>query len=172
MAQTVSIILFDEDRKALEVIAADRSRPLKHIQRAKIVLHSAGRLPVLEVARRASVSGLAVWRSGGLAVAIALCRRGRRRSAARQDTQAGTRAALAKKTQLVGAGFFLLEFFESFELTKKIIVNAVGLRLDDLFTFSGELKVTTPGGLDKARFRGIKFCPMHAIGEKALHAGR
>ncbi|KAF0126675.1 MAG: transposase of ISAzba6 family [Xanthobacteraceae bacterium] len=65
MAQTVSIILFDEDRKALEVIAADRSRPLKHIQRAKIVLHSAGRLPVLEVARRAGVSRPAVWRSGG-----------------------------------------------------------------------------------------------------------
>ena len=62
MAQTVSIILFDEDRKALEVIAADRSRPLKHIQRAKIVLHSAGRLPVLEVARRAGVSRPAVWR--------------------------------------------------------------------------------------------------------------
>lgn len=95
MAQTVSIILFDEDRKALEVIAADRSRPLKHIQRAKIVLHSAGRQPS---------GGLAVWRSGGLAVAIALCRRGRRRSAARQDTQAGTRAALAKsRRQSFGA---------------------------------------------------------------------
>lgn len=40
MAQTVSIILFEEDRNALEVIAADRSRPLKHIQRAKIVLYS------------------------------------------------------------------------------------------------------------------------------------
>jgi hypothetical protein len=61
MAQTVSIILFDEDRKLLETIAADRSRPLKHIQRAKIVLHSAGRLPVLEVARRAGISRPAVW---------------------------------------------------------------------------------------------------------------
>lgn len=32
IAQTVSIILFDEHRKALEVIAADRSRLLKHIR--------------------------------------------------------------------------------------------------------------------------------------------
>ncbi len=62
MAQTVSIILHDEDRKRLEAIAADRSRPLKHIQRANIVLHSADRLPVLEVARRAGVSRPAVWR--------------------------------------------------------------------------------------------------------------
>jgi hypothetical protein len=46
----------------LEAIAFDRSRPLKYIQRAKIVLHSAERLPVLEVARRACVSRPAVWR--------------------------------------------------------------------------------------------------------------
>ncbi len=62
MAQTVSIILSGEDRNRLEAIACDRSRPLKHIQRAKIVLHSAERLPVLEVARRTSVSRPAVWR--------------------------------------------------------------------------------------------------------------
>ena len=62
MAQTVSIILNGEDRKRLEAIAVDRSRPLKHIQRAKIVLHSADRLPVLEIACRAGVSRPAVWR--------------------------------------------------------------------------------------------------------------
>jgi len=62
MAQTVSIILPDEDRNRLEAIAADRSRPLKHIQRANTVLHSGDRLPVLEVARRAGVSRPAVWR--------------------------------------------------------------------------------------------------------------
>jgi hypothetical protein len=49
MAQTVSVI-------------GDRSRPLKHVQRARIVLYSADRLPVLEVARRAEVSRPAVWR--------------------------------------------------------------------------------------------------------------
>jgi transposase len=62
MAQTVSIILCHEDRKLLEAIAAGRSRPLKHIQRASIVLHSADRLRVLEVARRAGVSRPVVWR--------------------------------------------------------------------------------------------------------------
>ena len=62
MAQTVSIILSDEDRQRLGVIACDRSCSLKHIQRAKIVLHSAERLPVLEVARCAGVSRPAVWR--------------------------------------------------------------------------------------------------------------
>jgi hypothetical protein len=62
MAQTVSILLGDEDRKRLEAIASDRSRPLKHFQRAKIVLYSAERLPVLEIARRAGVSRPAVWR--------------------------------------------------------------------------------------------------------------
>jgi transposase len=62
MAQTVSIILGGEDRKRLEAIASDRSLPLKHIQRASIVLFSAERLPVLEVARRAGVSRPAVWR--------------------------------------------------------------------------------------------------------------
>jgi transposase len=62
MSQTVSIILCGEDRKRLEAVASDRSRPLKHIQRARIVLHSADRLSVLEVARRTGVSRPAVWR--------------------------------------------------------------------------------------------------------------
>ena len=62
MAQTVSIILRDEDRARLDAIASDRARALKHIQRAKIVLFSAERLPVLEIARRAGVSRPAVWR--------------------------------------------------------------------------------------------------------------
>jgi transposase len=62
MAQTVSIILRDEDHERLDAIASDRSRALKHIQRAKIVLFSAERLPVLEIARRAGVSRPAVWR--------------------------------------------------------------------------------------------------------------
>jgi transposase len=62
MAQTVSIILRYEDRERLAAIASDRSRALKHIQRAKIMLLSAERLPVLEIARRAGVSRPAVWR--------------------------------------------------------------------------------------------------------------
>jgi hypothetical protein len=56
MAQTVNVIVRPEDRERLRAIIADRRRPLKHIQRANIVLLSADRLPVLEVARRAGVS--------------------------------------------------------------------------------------------------------------------
>ena len=62
MAQTVSVIVSAEERVRLAAIVGDRSRPLKHVQRARIVLHSADRLPVLEVARRASVSRPSVWR--------------------------------------------------------------------------------------------------------------
>jgi len=62
MAQTVSVIVSAEDRARLAAIIGDRRRPLKHVQRAKIVLHSADRLPALEVARRCEVSRPAVWR--------------------------------------------------------------------------------------------------------------
>ena len=62
MAQTVSVIVSAEDRVRLAAIAGDRSRPLKHVQRARIILHSADRLPALEVARRSDVSRPAVWR--------------------------------------------------------------------------------------------------------------
>jgi transposase len=62
MAQTCSILLGAVDRERLAAVVADRNRPHKHVQRARIILHSAERLPVLEVARRASVSRPAVWR--------------------------------------------------------------------------------------------------------------
>jgi transposase len=62
MAQTVSVIVSAEDRARLAAIIGNRSRPLKHVQRAKIVLYSADRLSALEVARRSEVSRPAVWR--------------------------------------------------------------------------------------------------------------
>ncbi|GGC73545.1 hypothetical protein GCM10011504_58600 [Siccirubricoccus deserti] len=62
MAQTVSVIVGSEDRIRLAAILGDRNRPLKHVQRANIILLSAERLPVLEVARRAGVSRPAAWR--------------------------------------------------------------------------------------------------------------
>jgi transposase len=62
MAQTVSVIVGTQDRARLTAILGDRNRPLKHVQRANIVLLSAARLPVLEVARRAGISRPAVWR--------------------------------------------------------------------------------------------------------------
>jgi transposase/transcriptional regulator with XRE-family HTH domain len=62
MAQDVCVIVGAEERARLAAVVGDRSRPLKHVQRAWIVLFSAERLPVLEVARRAGVSRPAVWR--------------------------------------------------------------------------------------------------------------
>jgi Homeodomain-like domain len=62
MAQTVCVLPPAEDRERLLAIVADRNRPLKHVRRAQIVLCSADRLPVQEVARRASASRPAVWR--------------------------------------------------------------------------------------------------------------
>jgi len=50
------------DLSRLVAILADRNRPQKHVQRARIILSSAERLDVAEVARRAGVSRPAVWR--------------------------------------------------------------------------------------------------------------
>jgi hypothetical protein len=62
MAQSVCILLGDEDRLRLAAIVGDRNRPQKHVQRARIVLLSAERLPVLAVARQIGASRPAVWR--------------------------------------------------------------------------------------------------------------
>jgi transposase len=62
MAQEVCPIVCGEDRARLEAIVADRNRAQKHVLRARIVLHSADRLSVAEVARRAGVGRPAVWR--------------------------------------------------------------------------------------------------------------
>jgi hypothetical protein len=62
MAQTSCVILAPDDCERLTSIIADRNRPQKHVQRARIILHSDERLPVQEVARRARVSRPAVWR--------------------------------------------------------------------------------------------------------------
>jgi len=62
MAQTVCIVLPAEDRARLAVVIGDRNRPQKHVQRARIVLLSADRLPVVDVARRTGASRPGVWR--------------------------------------------------------------------------------------------------------------
>src|SRR5271163_4755356 len=62
MAQTVSVIVSEEDRQRLAAIVSDRSRPLKHVQRARIILRSAERLNVLDVAEAVGISRPAVWR--------------------------------------------------------------------------------------------------------------
>jgi len=62
MAQTVSILLFPEDRARLAAVIGDRNRPQKHVQRAQIILHSAGKQPVAGIARLSGASRPAVWR--------------------------------------------------------------------------------------------------------------
>lgn len=62
MAQEVSVIVGAEDRARLAAVVGDRNRPLKHVQRARIVLLSADRLPVLEIARQTGMSRPSVWR--------------------------------------------------------------------------------------------------------------
>jgi transposase len=62
MAQTVNVIVDAEDRARLAAVVGDRNRPQKHVQRARIVLLSAERLPVLTVANAVGVSRPAVWR--------------------------------------------------------------------------------------------------------------
>src|ERR1700710_1749332 len=61
MAQTVSLLLSAADRTGLHGIIEDRGRPVKHVQRARIVLLSGDRLPVLEIAKRVGVSRPMVW---------------------------------------------------------------------------------------------------------------
>jgi transposase len=62
MAQSVSVVVGAEDRGRLVAVVGDRNRPQKHAQRARIVLLSAQRLPVLAVAAQAGVSRPSVWR--------------------------------------------------------------------------------------------------------------
>ena len=62
MAQVVCPLVSAADRARLEAIVADRNRAQKHVARARIILASADRLPVAEVARHAGVGRPAVWR--------------------------------------------------------------------------------------------------------------
>ena len=62
MAQIVCPLVSVEDRARLEAIIGDRNRAQKHVARARIILGSAARLSVAEVARRARVGRPAVWR--------------------------------------------------------------------------------------------------------------
>jgi transposase len=62
MAQIVCPLVSAGDRARLEAIVADRNRAQKHVARARIILGSADRLNVAEIARRARVGRPAVWR--------------------------------------------------------------------------------------------------------------
>jgi transposase len=62
MAQDVCILVNADDHARLAAIAGSGNRPYRHVVRARIVLQSAERLPVQEVARRTGASRPAVWR--------------------------------------------------------------------------------------------------------------
>ena len=62
MAQTACVIVSALDRDRLEAIAADRNRPAKHVERARVVLASADGDPVQRIAGRVGVSRPMVWR--------------------------------------------------------------------------------------------------------------
>ena len=59
---TVSLLLPAQYSADLQGVIEDRGRPVKHVQRAQIILRSAERLPVLEIAKRVGVSRPTVWR--------------------------------------------------------------------------------------------------------------
>jgi len=65
MAQIVCPLVSAADHARLQAIVADRNRAQKHVARARIILQSAARLSVAEVARRAGVGRPAVWRWQG-----------------------------------------------------------------------------------------------------------
>jgi transposase len=62
MAQTICVIVSASDKERLEAIVADRNRPQKHVERARVVLASAGGGPVQRVAALLGVSRPMVWR--------------------------------------------------------------------------------------------------------------
>src|SRR5690242_9274609 len=62
MAQQVCVVLSTAEREQLAAIAADRNRPRKHVERARIVLASADRHLAQRVAQSIGVSRPTVWR--------------------------------------------------------------------------------------------------------------
>jgi transposase len=62
VAQTVCIILGAPNRKRLTAIVSDRNRQRKHIERAQVILASAERGPVQQIAAQLGVSRPMVWR--------------------------------------------------------------------------------------------------------------
>jgi hypothetical protein len=59
MAQTVCVLVSTLDRQRLEMITTDRNRQRKHIERAQVILASAGGGPVQQ---QVGISRPMVWR--------------------------------------------------------------------------------------------------------------
>ena len=62
MAQTVCVVVDGAERERLVAIVADRNRPRKHVERARIVFASVDQESAHHVAQRIGVSRPTVWR--------------------------------------------------------------------------------------------------------------
>jgi len=62
MAQTICVLVSASDRARLEATVANRKALHKHVQRAKLILESAGQAPVQRIAATVGVSRPMVWR--------------------------------------------------------------------------------------------------------------
>jgi transposase len=62
MAQTVCVVFSTMERTQLAAIAADRNRPRKHVERARILLAAADRHSAQAIAHSTGVSRPTVWR--------------------------------------------------------------------------------------------------------------
>ena len=69
MAQRVCVVLSAAEREQLAAIAADRNRPRKHVERARIVLASGDRHSAQRVAQSTRHQP-----ADGVALATTLCR--------------------------------------------------------------------------------------------------
>src|SRR4029450_12322731 len=86
MAQIVCPWVSAEDRARLEAIVADRNRAQKHVARARIILGSAERLNVAQIARRPRVGRAGGW--GGQRRLVEAGVEGRLRDATRKPGKA------------------------------------------------------------------------------------
>ena len=62
MVQTVCVLVSTVDRQRLETITTDRNRQRKHMERAQVILASAGGGPVQRIATQVGISRPMVWR--------------------------------------------------------------------------------------------------------------
>jgi Homeodomain-like domain/DDE superfamily endonuclease len=123
MAQDLCVIVGAEDRARLASIVDDRNRPLKHIQRAQIILFSADRLPVLQVARGAGVSRpVWRWQRRYAEVGVEGLLRDKTRPPGRQPVPTATVARVLALTQGEPPG-------EATHWTGRAMAKAVGLSL-------------------------------------------
>lgn len=56
------LILTDEERERLELLSRSRKAPLREVQRAKVLLHYADKLPILQIQRQVDVSRPTIYK--------------------------------------------------------------------------------------------------------------